>query len=36
MKVNKMIDGVKDRIDDARVKVVKEVTDAELESMLRN
>lgn len=31
MKVNKMIDGVKDRIDDARVKVVKEVTDAELD-----
>lgn len=26
-----MIDGVKDRIDDARVKVVKEVTDAELD-----
>lgn len=31
MKVNKMIDGVKDGIDDARVKVVKEVTDAELD-----
>ncbi|MGO5144303.1 hypothetical protein [Catenibacterium mitsuokai] len=31
MKVNKMVDGVKDRIDDARVKVVKEVTDAELD-----
>ena len=31
MKVNKMIDGVKDQIDDARVKVVKAVTDAELD-----
>lgn len=31
MKVNKMIDDVKDGIDDARVKVVKAVTDAELD-----
>ena len=31
MKVNKMIDGAKDGIDDARAKVVKAVTDAELD-----
>ena len=31
MKINKMIDGVIDRIDDARVKVVKAVADAEID-----
>ena len=35
MKVNKMIDGVKDGIDDARVKVVKAVTDAELDKHVK-
>lgn len=30
MKINEMIDGVKDSIDDARVKVVKAVDDAEI------